>query len=85
MSQWRVYLGKHPTVFLTGGVGHVVPGQVFPVPDEHVAAFDARRDVGVPAPRRSGRKTSDSGEAASAVPGDGGSAAATDAANGRDG
>lgn len=70
MSQWRVYLGELPVVFQTGGVGRVVPGQVFPVPDEHVARFDARSDVGVPPSRRSVRKTS-SDETASAVPGDG--------------
>ncbi len=62
MSQRRVYNGKQPTVFLTGNVGAVVPGQVFDVPDQHVAAFDARPDVSMPPPRRPVKKTSGDGE-----------------------
>jgi hypothetical protein len=70
VSQRRVYTGSHPTVFLTGGVGPVEPGQEFDVPDEHLAAFDARSDVRrVRAAKQGGKKTSSSGdEAASAAP-----------------
>ncbi len=71
MSQWRVYTGSHPTGFLTGGVGHVEPGQKFEVPDEYLAAFDARRDVSrVRGVKQGGKKTSTSSgdEAASAAP-----------------
>lgn len=62
MSQRRVYTGDQPTVFTTGGVGAVVPGQEFDVPDEDLAAFDARRDISVPPPRRSVKKTSGTDE-----------------------
>lgn len=70
MSQRRVYTGSHPTVFLTGGVGPLSPGQEFPVEDEDLAAFDARPDIKpVRAAKRRGRKTSSGGdEAASAAP-----------------
>lgn len=71
MSQRRVFTGRHPTVFMTGNVGPVVPGQVFEVPDEHVAAFDARPDVGMPPSRRGGKKQDDVGESVSPESGDG--------------
>lgn len=72
MSVRRVYRGAQATVFFTGGVGEVAPDAEFDVPDEHVAAFDARPDVSIPPGRRGGKKTSGAGdESASAASGDG--------------
>lgn len=70
MSQRRVYVGKQPTVFMTGGVGSVVPGQEFDVPDDAVAAFDARPDIAAAPPRRPAKKSSGDGESAPPVSGD---------------
>lgn len=71
MSERRIYLGKQPTVFMTGRVGAVVPGQEFDVPDEDVAAFDARSDVSVPPPRRGVKKTNGDGDPVPTTSGDG--------------
>ena len=71
MSQRRVYNGKQPTVFMTGAVGRVVPGEEFEVPDEHVAAFDARPDISVPPQRRGVKKTSGDGDSVPPASGDG--------------
>lgn len=73
MKQRRVYTGAQATVFLTGGVGEVDPGGEFEVPEEHVAAFDARPDVSVVPARRGGKKTTSGagGESDSAASGDG--------------
>lgn len=71
MSRRRIYNGRQPTVFLTGNVGAVVPGQEFDVPDEDVAAFDARPDISVPPPRRTVKKTSGDGDPVPTTSGDG--------------
>lgn len=71
----RVYAGPQPTVFMTGGVGRVRPGDGFEVPDGLEAAFDGRRDVAVPADgggartaRRGRRAGQDGGEGEPATP-----------------
>jgi hypothetical protein len=71
MSERRVYTGSEPTVFMTGNVGSVVPGQEFDVADEDLAAFDARRDISVPAPKRGVKKSSGDGDPVPPTSGDG--------------
>ena len=44
----RVYLGREPVSFITGGIGHVEPGGVIEVPGELLEAFDRRPDIAVP-------------------------------------
>ena len=44
----RVYTGRGPQVFVTGGIGRVEPGGVIEVPDALLEAFDRRPDIAVP-------------------------------------
>jgi hypothetical protein len=45
----RVYAGRDPKVFLSGGIGRVEPGDVIEVPDALLEGFDRRADIAVPA------------------------------------
>lgn len=44
MKRFR-YTGTHATVFITGGVGEVQPGDTFEVPDDIAEQFSRRDDV----------------------------------------
>lgn len=45
----RVYTGREPVAFVTGGIGQVGPGDEIDVPDALLEAFDRRADIAVPA------------------------------------
>jgi len=43
----RVYTGKEPVSFVTGGIGHVEPGDPIEVPAALCEGFDRRADIAV--------------------------------------
>jgi hypothetical protein len=44
----RVYTGREPVVFITGGIGRAEPGDVIEVPAALLEAYDRRPDIAVP-------------------------------------